>query len=656
MNVSLWHQLAEETILLGPAVGLSREEALPLAQLGKLSQWRSDCRIRTRSGETRWISDAAIEIFDEQGKPTGSLGILQDITERKQAEETLQRVAEQRKRLLEVSQLLLAALSPDEVTKETQQALQGILPYDFLAIFRLDEAMHLLRPTMLIKQGQIFDQPTEWSVPVGQGIVGSIVQSGQGELINNAHLDPRAMYPTWLSRECEHLICLPLQRQGRIVGVFLLNRLADPPFTVEEYELVQLFVSFVSLALENAQLYTTLEQRVIERTAQLQAVNKELENEIAERQQVENALAEERNLLRTLIDNLPDFIYVKDTESRFVLVNVTCLKDREMASFEEIIGKTDFDLHPPELAAHYYADDQAVIQSGQPLIGREELNLTHYGQQRWLSTTKAPLRDSRGQSIGLVGMSRDITKYKQGEEAIRQLNTDLNRRTIELEAVNKELEAFSYSVSHDLRAPLRAIDGFSQALLEDYLEQLDETGRDHLQRVRAATQRMGQLIDDMLNLSRITRSELRRQPVNLSALVATIAWELRQTQLERQVEFIIAPGVTVEGDPHLLHIALENLINNAWKFTQKQFQAIIEFGVSQDNNQLTYFVRDNGVGFDMAYVNKLFAPFQRLHARHEFEGTGVGLATVQRIIQRHGGQLWVEATVGQGATFYFTLL
>jgi light-regulated signal transduction histidine kinase (bacteriophytochrome) len=253
-------------------------------------------------------------------------------------------------------------------------------------------------------------------------------------------------------------------------------------------------------------------------------------------------------------------------------------------------------------------------------------------------------------------MSRDITRYKQGEEAIRQLNTDLNRRTIELEAVNKELEAFSYSVSHDLRAPLRAIDGFSQALLEDYIGQLDETGRDHLQRVRAATQRMGQLIDDMLNLSRITRSELRRQPVNLSALVATIAWELRQTQLERQVEFIIAPGVTVEGDPHLLHIALENLINNAWKFTQKQFQAIIEFGVSQDNNQLTYFVRDNGVGSDMAYVNKLFAPFQRLHARHEFEGTGVGLATVQRIIQRHGGQLWVEASVGQGATFYFTLL
>jgi light-regulated signal transduction histidine kinase (bacteriophytochrome) len=207
-----------------------------------------------------------------------------------------------------------------------------------------------------------------------------------------------------------------------------------------------------------------------------------------------------------------------------------------------------------------------------------------------------------------------------------------------------------------LRAPLRAIDGFSQALLEDYLQQLDEGGQDYLQRVRAATQRMGQLIDDMLNLARITRSELHHQPVNLSALVATVAWELRQTQLDRQVEFVITPGVTVKGDPHLLQIALENLINNAWKFTQKQSQAIIEFGVIQHNSQLTYFVRDNGVGFDMAYANKLFAPFQRLHPRHEFEGTGIGLATVQRIIQRHGGRVWVEATVEQGATFYFTLL
>jgi light-regulated signal transduction histidine kinase (bacteriophytochrome) len=338
------------------------------------------------------------------------------------------------------------------------------------------------------------------------------------------------------------------------------------------------------------------------------------------------------------------------------VANVACLKDREMTAFEEIIGKSDFDLHPPEFAAQYYADDQAVIRSGQPLIGREELNITHHGQQRWLSTTKVPLRDTQGKVIGLVGMSRDITERKQADEELKLLNEDLQRRTIELEAVNKELEAFSYSVSHDLRAPLRAIDGFSQALLEDYLQQLDEGGQDYLQRVRAATQRMGQLIDDMLNLARITRSELHHQPVNLSALVATVAWELRQTQLDRQVEFVITPGVTVKGDPHLLQIALENLINNAWKFTQKQSQAIIEFGVIQHNSQFTYFVRDNGVGFDMAYANKLFAPFQRLHPRHEFEGTGIGLATVQRIIQRHGGRVWVEATVEQGATFYFTLL
>jgi light-regulated signal transduction histidine kinase (bacteriophytochrome) len=275
---------------------------------------------------------------------------------------------------------------------------------------------------------------------------------------------------------------------------------------------------------------------------------------------------------------------------------------------------------------------------------------------KWVSTTKVPLWDNQGKVIGLVGITRDISQRKQAEEAIKQLNEDLNRRANQLEAANKELEAFSYSVSHDLRAPLRAIDGFSQALLEDYAEQLDEAGQDHLQRVRAATQRMGQLIDDMLDLSRITRSELQRQQVNLSALAAMIAWDLRQTQLERQVEFVIAPGVIAESDPQLLRVALENLLSNAWKFTQKQPQATIEFGVTQHQGQLTYFVRDDGVGFDMTYADKLFGPFQRLHARNEFEGTGIGLATVQRIIQRHGGRVWAEATVGKGATFFFTLL
>jgi signal transduction histidine kinase len=237
---------------------------------------------------------------------------------------------------------------------------------------------------------------------------------------------------------------------------------------------------------------------------------------------------------------------------------------------------------------------------------------------------------------------------KQSEEALQKANTELS-------AVNKELEAFSYSVSHDLRAPLRSIDGFSQALIEDYPDRLDERGKDYLQRVRLATQRMGRLIDDMLSLSHVTRSEMKHETVDLSALAQSIAEEFQETQLERQVEFIIIPGVTAKGDARLLQILLENLLGNAWKFTGHHPQARIEFGATQSDGKEVFFVRDDGAGFDMTYVDKLFGVFQRLHLQDEFTGTGVGLATVQRITHRHGGRVWAEGKVEEGAAFYFTL-
>ncbi|MFC1907704.1 ATP-binding protein, partial [Chloroflexota bacterium] len=231
----------------------------------------------------------------------------------------------------------------------------------------------------------------------------------------------------------------------------------------------------------------------------------------------------------------------------------------------------------------------------------------------------------------------------------------VEERTSELTAVNKELEAFAYSVSHDLRAPLRSIDGFSQALMEDYPDKLDEQGRGYLQRVRSATQRMGVLIDDLLSLSRVTRSEIRRETVDLSNLAQSIAKELQETQPERQVDFVIEPGLTTSGDSQLLHQLMENLLGNAWKFTGQHPKARMEFGVTQVNGKETFFIRDDGAGFDMAYADKLFGVFQRLHKQEEFPGTGVGLATVQRITHRHGGQVWAEGKVDEGATFYFTL-
>lgn len=268
-------------------------------------------------------------------------------------------------------------------------------------------------------------------------------------------------------------------------------------------------------------------------------------------------------------------------------------------------------------------------------------------------------RDENGQIMGVFAVARDVSQIKQAEEEIRKLNAQLEQRVIErttqLEAANKELEAFSYSVSHDLRAPLRSIDGFSQALLEDYSGALDMQGKDYLTRVRLASQRMAQLIDDMLVLSRVTRRGMKRCAVDLSALANMIAAELMKTQPQRQVEFKIAPGLVVDGDVELLRAMLENLLGNAWKFTSKHETAKIEFGVTEIDGIPSYFVRDNGVGFDMAYVSKLFQAFQRLHLQTEFPGTGIGLATVKRIINRHGGSIWAESEAGKGAIFYFNL-
>ena len=232
---------------------------------------------------------------------------------------------------------------------------------------------------------------------------------------------------------------------------------------------------------------------------------------------------------------------------------------------------------------------------------------------------------------------------------------ELEEANHELEATNRELEAFSYSVSHDLRAPLRSIDGFSQILLEDYSDELDEEGKSYLGRVRAASQRMGRLIDDLLGLSRVTRGALRREPVDLSFEAREIITELCKREPERRVEAQVSDGLVAHGDTRLLRIALENLISNAWKFTEKEPEARIEFGITRLAGTSAYYVSDNGAGFDMAYADKLFGAFQRLHGAEEFEGTGIGLATVQRVVHRHGGRVWAEGEVGHGATFYFTL-
>jgi len=381
--------------------------------------------------------------------------------------------------------------------------------------------------------------------------------------------------------------------------------------------------------------------------------------DISERKQAESKLEATQKMLQLVLDTIPVRVFWKDIDCIYLGCNKLFAEDSGLQEPEELIGKTDFDMSWKQQAELYRSDDRNVMQTGIKKLNYEEPQTTPEGKLIWLETSKIPLTDQNGGVIGVLGTYHDITDRKHAEEELANYREHLEElvaiRTAELEAVNKELESFSYSVSHDLRSPLRAIDGFSQTLLEEYADRLDVNGQQYLDRVRNAAQRMGDLIDDMLKLSRVTRSEIKREVVDLSELGLQVIEDLQKREPQRQVEVTIVPGMVVKGDRSLLHIVLENLLGNAWKYTGGVRQANIEFGAERIDNKTIYFVQDNGIGFDMQYANKLFTPFHRLHSTGEFPGTGIGLATVARIIERHHGRIWAEAVPNKGARFSFIL-
>ena len=367
---------------------------------------------------------------------------------------------------------------------------------------------------------------------------------------------------------------------------------------------------------------------------------------ITERKKAEDALKANEEQFQALANNIPQLAWMADGEGWIFWYNQRWY-DYTGTNLEEMKGWGWQKVHHPDYVEPVTEKFKKYVATGEawedtfPLRGKDD-------NYRWFLSRAFAIRDNNGKVMRWFGTNTDITEKLEAEENLRRYSSDL-------EVSNKELEAFAYSVSHDLRAPLRTLDGFSKAVMEDYEDKLDDTGKDYLRRVRDAAKHMDQITRDMLTLSRVIRSDLRMDDVNLSNIVSTIANELREKTPSRKVEFIISPDVIARGDASLLQMALFNLMENAWKFTAKTTEARIEFGTMVKDDERIYFVSDNGVGFDMRYVDKLFQPFQRLHTDAEYPGTGIGLAIVPRVIRRHGGRILAESQEGKGTTIYFTL-
>lgn len=373
--------------------------------------------------------------------------------------------------------------------------------------------------------------------------------------------------------------------------------------------------------------------------------------DISERKLAEQRLRESEELFRATFENAPVGVSHLDLAGRWLQVNPKLCVITGY-SRAEMLELSYMDITHPEDLEPDVARDRALIRGEIGSLDREKRYIRKDGSSIWVHVRTSLVHSASGEPAYLVSVASDISERKRAEDDLRKLNETLERKVAER---TRELEAFSYSVAHDLRAPLRAIDGFSKIVLSDNADKLDADSVDYLRRVRAASQRLGHIIDDLLELSQVSRTELHRESVDLAHIVQQIARELRERHPGRDVRLTAPAQLKAQADPYLMRILLDNLIGNAWKYTGKAAQAKIEMGMTGQGSESVFFVRDNGSGFDMAHAGKLFQPFQRLHRSEEFDGTGIGLSIVQRIVARHEGRVWAEAKKGEGATFFFTL-
>jgi PAS domain S-box-containing protein len=569
--------------------------------------------------------------------------------------QTQQRVAEL-VAVNRISQIVTSQLDLHVTCELVSQTLLEIFSVEVVYFAVYDAGNRMVKPLVFIEQDKVSTVGLE-PFPLGVGLSSEIIKTRQPLLINQGFAQTAEKLGALqiLKRIPRSWLGVPILFGDDVIGVVTVQSLEHENwFTNAEVRLLTTIAANLSAAIRNSQLYDAVQ------------------NELVERKRAEMALLESEQHLADIIDFLPDATFVVDGSGKVIAWN-RAMEGLTDVPARDMLGKGNYDYalpfyrerrpmlidlvlnNQPEFEGNYVKVQKA--QDGK-LIG-EGFAFVAGGREIYFLGTAALLYDSSGNIVGAIETVRDISERKHAEEEIQKLNTELEQRVIErteqLEAANRELEAFSYSVSHDLRAPLRAIDGFSQILFNEYSGKLDEIGLVYTQRVRDSIQRMGTLIEDLLKLSRLTRSEMRPMAINISDMASEVALSIQSLQSDRPAEIVIEPHLQVDADPNFMRIVLENLIGNAWKFTSKCPVARIEFGAINQDGTRVFFVKDNGAGFDMSYAKKLFGAFQRLHTEQDFPGTGIGLATVQRIIFRHGGKVWAESAVNGGTTLFFTL-
>jgi|GEM_PF-738311 PAS domain S-box-containing protein len=588
--------------------------------------------VLTRDGRERLIAWHNSLLRDESGRITGTLSSGTDITDEREAQASLAESEERYRSLVENS--------PEPI----------IVHRDGVVLFTNAAAVDFLGAH---EPGELTGRPL-WSFL--DEVSHELVRTRLRQIVEQGQKVPN-VEETFVRRDGSIRIAE--------VASTLINYLGAPAVQTMIRDITQRKLAEAELLA----LRDRLEQQVQARTAELTLVNRQLQQEVEEHRRAEEQLRQSEVRFRGVFEQAPTGMCLTSPDGRFLDVNQALCRMLQYTHAE--LAATGFAAvtHPDDLPASKECL-RSLLAGERDTHNFEKRYIKKTGDILWTDVSIFLLRTAQGTPQYFITHIFDITGRRIREERIRELNRELEKAIAQLETTNRELESFSYSVSHDLRAPLRSLDGFSQALLEDSAKQLDQSGRDHLNRIRAASQRMGQLIDDLLKLSRVTRSELHPESVNLSRLAQDIIDELSQAEPDRKITIIIAPDLHAVGDARLLRVLLANLLGNAWKFTSRRPDPVIEFGMRNadfgiphspfrnphcDSRNPIFFVRDNGVGFDMTYISKLFNAFQRLHGIEDFPGSGIGLATAQRVVLRHEGQIWAQAVPDQGATFYFTL-